>query len=357
MKESTSPVFFSNSVDDVIEHFSAADSSKIFLLADTNTLGHCWPVLAGSLPKVRDSIEILEVPPGEDSKCLEVAAQLWATLTELKADRQSIMINLGGGMITDLGGFVASTFKRGIPFYNFPTSVLGQVDAAIGGKTGIDLGSLKNQIGTYAAAQSTFVCTEFLSTLPQNEINNGFAEIIKHGLIADSDFFQKLESLESLLPEIVVELVEEAARIKIQISESDPLEKGERKKLNFGHTFGHAVESLFLENEPTLSHGEAVAIGIIFETLLSKKKLHLSDEESKRIEKVVSRFFETPLKKSLNKEIVWANMQHDKKNKSGQVNCTLLKKIGEAQVDNELSKEDFETVWSQFESFQKWISE
>jgi 3-dehydroquinate synthase len=357
MTKPPTSVFFSKQVSDVVKNLSLGRFSKIFLLADTNTLENCWPLLAGHLPEFREEVEILEVPPGEGSKCIEVATQLWATLIELGADRQSVLINLGGGMITDLGGFIASTYKRGIALYNIPTSVLGQVDAAIGGKTGIDLGALKNQIGTFASPESTIISTEFLSTLPDRELRSGLSEMIKHGLIGSSLLFEQTEELGELTPETVSSLIEEAARVKMVIAENDPLEKGERKKLNFGHTFGHAIESISLESQEPLTHGEAVAVGMMLESLLSKEKLYLSDAESKRIEKALVKFFPGPLKKKFERQVVWSIMQHDKKNVSGKVNCTLLKSIGTASIDNEISEKEFKNVWSQFENFQKWISE
>lgn len=356
MEQISNQTYFLDNLQQLDKVLSPLNATSIFVLTDSNTLEHCLPSLANATPDLRDRMEILEVPPGEESKCIEVATQLWSSLIELGADRKSVLINLGGGVVTDLGGFVASTFKRGVRFYNVPTSLMAQVDAAIGGKTGIDLGSLKNQVGTFALSEKTLICAEFLETLPRTEFENGFSEVIKHALIVPSGLWPKLQRVEAASFENIRTLVKEAADIKIKIADADPTELGERKKLNFGHTVGHAVESICHKSTEPLQHGQAVAIGMLVEVFLSKKLTRLAVDDAKMIEQLLLKHYANSLRKGFSEKQVWEIMQHDKKNELGKVNCTLLNAIGSSQTDCEISKEDFTEAWEQYESFQKWIN-
>ncbi|MGZ5196974.1 MAG: 3-dehydroquinate synthase, partial [Kaistella sp.] len=242
--------------------------SKIIVLVDENTHEYCLPVLLGNL-ETEIPFEIIEIEAGEDLKTIEIATQLWEILSDFEADRKALMINLGGGVITDMGGFVASTYKRGIRFINLPTTLLGMCDASIGGKTGIDHNFLKNIIGTFAVPEQIFVFPEYLKTLPFPELRSGFAEMLKHGLIADEKHWNDLISIQELSAENIFPFIETSMKIKQNIVEQDFREQHLRKTLNFGHTVGHALESLFLQQAKPIPHGEAVVLGMIIETRLS----------------------------------------------------------------------------------------
>ena len=222
--------------------------SKIFILVDTNTHDYCLPKFQERIESGEIAIEVMEMPNGEEHKSIDICTGVWEALSEYNADRKSLLINLGGGVVTDLGGFVASTYMRGITYINIPTSLLAMVDASVGGKTGVDLGSLKNQVGVINEGVMVGVDTSFLDTLPQNEMISGFAEMLKHGLIYDEAYWNTLTHLENLDLSDLDGLIYDSIIIKNTIVTSDPTEQGLRKILNFGHTLGHAIESYFLEN-------------------------------------------------------------------------------------------------------------
>ena len=253
--------------------------SKIFILVDENTRFHCLPELL-SRSTFLTHAAILEIPSGEEHKSIETAVHLWKDLMQNCAGRHSLLVNLGGGVISDLGGFVASTYHRGIPYVNIPTTLMAQVDAAIGGKTGLNIGGVKNQAGTLCLPKAVFICNGFLKTLEKTDIANGFAEIIKYALIGDPVMWDKIKRLplNDLLfkmpsgDAVLTELTERSIKIKHDIVEQDFREKNVRKVLNFGHTFGHALETLSMRDGNTpLSHGQAVAMGMLFEGRLSFK--------------------------------------------------------------------------------------
>src|SRR5690606_6530503 len=229
--------------------------STIFVLTDYNTNEHCSPVFLSELAS-HAAIEIIVIEAGEEQKNISTCLELWNILIELKADRKSLLIGLGGGMITDISGFVASVFKRGIDFVNVPTSLLGMVDASLGGKNGVDLGSLKNQIGTITNAQRGLIDFHFLDTLPNEEIRSGYAEMLKHGLIQDKNYWKKLADFQNIDLTELDKLIIRSVEIKTKITSEDLNENGIRKALNFGHTLGHAIESYCLENseKQTLLH-------------------------------------------------------------------------------------------------------
>lgn len=245
--------------------------SKLFILVDETTNEFCLPKLLPLL-EVEIPIEIIEIEAGEEMKNISTCVEIWSILADLGADRKSALLNLGGGVITDLGGFVASTFKRGIDFINIPTTLLGMVDAAIGGKNGVDLGALKNQIGVINAPKLVLIDTDFLETLPQNHMKSGLAEMLKHGLIFDKTYWNQFKDLKDLNFDDLDQLIHRSVEIKNEIVCQDPTETGVRKALNFGHTLGHAIESHFLETPTLLLHGEAIAIGMVLESYISRKK-------------------------------------------------------------------------------------
>jgi 3-dehydroquinate synthase len=299
------------------------------------------------------TIEIIEIEPGESEKNITTCVEIWSILTELGADRKSVLINLGGGVITDIGGFVASTFKRGIDFINIPTTLLAMVDASIGGKNGVDLGNLKNQIGVINSPKMVLVDTVYLNTLPQNEMRSGLAEMLKHGLIADANYWGEFKDLsQSDFADFDV-LIHRSIEIKNEIVTQDPTENGIRKALNFGHTLGHAIESYFLENENknSLLHGEAIAVGMILESYISWQKKLISETEYDEIKKVIAAIFEKIPFEENDIQPILDLLIHDKKNEYGKIQFSLLDGIGaitiNQEVDNKLIIKSFEDYKSQ----------
>ncbi|MDC3305618.1 3-dehydroquinate synthase [Flavobacteriales bacterium] len=296
--------------------------SKVAILVDENTKRNCLY----KLPKF-DNCTIIEIKSGEEHKNITTCSFIWEELTNNHFDRKSLLINLGGGVIGDMGGFCASTYKRGIDFIQIPTTLLAMVDASIGGKLGIDFNGLKNQIGLFNNPKSVLINSEFLNTLSDNELKSGFAEVVKHALIADNNLWNKIIST-SFNDLIWEEIIETSIKIKNKIVASDPFEKGERKKLNFGHTFGHAIESYYLEKGTPILHGEAVFIGMILETELSP----ISKEDKNEIKNYILSNFN--LAHTPNKSNLLPFLMNDKKNSQGKINFSLLNKIGDCSVDN-----------------------
>jgi 3-dehydroquinate synthase len=258
---------------------------------------------------------------------------------DFEADRKSLMINLGGGVITDMGGFVASTYKRGIDFVNIPTTLLSQVDASVGGKTGIDIDNVKNMVGTFTLPKAVFIEHEFLNTLSERESLSGFAEVIKHGLIADKAYYQTLKNsnFKQLDPAIVLRSVE----IKNQVVTEDPKEQNLRKILNFGHTIGHAVESYALNHDQKpLTHGEAIAIGMICEAFLSQRYNHLEEAELKDITSYITSLYPKYTIAQDSFETLLKLMQSDKKNEHGQILFSLLDHIGHCEYNCRVTEKD-----------------
>ncbi len=314
--------------------------SGIFILTDINTKKYCLPVFLEKLT-TKKAIEVLVIPSGETHKNIDTCLQLWNELSQKGADRKSLMINLGGGAVTDLGGFVACTFKRGIEFINIPTSLLAMVDASVGGKNGVDLGPIKNQIGVIKDPYSVFIDTIFLKTLPGAEITSGFAEMLKHGLITSEDYWDRIQEFDLTRPVEACELIWESVGIKDNVVTVDPLEYGLRKMLNYGHTLGHAIESYFLESseKETLLHGEAIAVGMILATYISSELVAFPKEKLRKVTETIFSHFP---KISFNKEDINAItmlLKYDKKNSNGKVYFVLLKDIGVRKIDCEVSNE------------------
>jgi len=317
--------------------------SSLFILVDQNTMEHCYPKFIPNLV-CNVPIEVIEIEAGEIHKNIETCSGVWHAMTDLNADRKSLLITLGGGVITDLGGFVAATYKRGIDFINIPTTLLSMVDASVGGKTGVDLGVLKNQVGLFANPAMVLVDTHYLETVSTREIKSGMAEIIKYGLTYDVALFDQIKENNKLKIE---DLIHRSIEIKNEVVLKDPKENNLRKILNFGHTIGHAVESFHLEssNKETLTHGEAIAIGMICEAFISFKLLNFPVEKLTQIkDTILSLYDRTALLKEDFSEIMLL-LKHDKKNVSGQVNFVLLRDFEDFQLDckvtNELIIESF----------------
>ena len=317
-----------------LREFSPGTDSS-FILTDKKTRSCCLDLLTSFVPALKTA-EVLEIPAGEKNKSLKTAEHLWNELAGKSASRHSLLINLGGGVITDLGGFVASTFNRGIPFIHIPTSLLGMVDAAIGGKTGINLGDIKNQVGTFHLPDAIFIYPGFLGTLDAEGLLSGFAEIIKTALVADIRLWKTLESirLQDLLKKrqdeaIWEELVSASVAIKCRIVEQDFRDKNLREILNFGHTIGHAFESISLQKERKfLSHGHAVALGMICESHLSTLKTGLDTKEKEAIVRMIFPDYEYYPLHNEDIDFMMDFIGHDKKRRGSGLRFSLLRSPG-----------------------------
>jgi 3-dehydroquinate synthase len=327
------PIFFNDSLTELANFVKQGNYSHFFILTDENTAQHCLPLVKVKLGDLTH-YDLIEINAGEESKDIDFCIGIWKLLIDFGADRKSLMINLGGGVISDLGGFAASTFKRGIDFVHVPTTLLSQVDASVGGKTGIDIDSIKNIIGTFTQPKAVFIHDEFLNTLPDRQILSGLAEMLKHGLICDAVYWSQLKNSDLEKPS--AELIYRSVEIKNEVVIEDPKETGIRKSLNFGHTVGHAVETYSLLNDSgsSLSHGEAIAIGMICEAWLSHKKIGLSSEALTEITDVITALYPKYFIEEAANDQLYALMLKDKKNQSGKINCTLLKQIGQYSIDN-----------------------
>ncbi len=317
--------------------------SQIYLLTDNNCIEKCYPKIKAVFS---NGLKIHILHSGEENKSIESLKLIWDFLIENKADRNSLLINLGGGLVTDIGGFAASTFKRGIDFVNIPTTLLAQIDASVGGKTGINYNGLKNEIGVINQAKKVLIHSDFLNTLEDDEFLSGFAEMIKHALIFDKSHFEELKlfyynDFKDRNTQNISTLVKKSVKIKEHFVENDVNDKGIRQTLNFGHTFGHAFESLFYKDiTKSIKHGEAVAFGMICELYFSKKKLSFPEKDLKLISKYINDIYGSLIILEENFETIYNYMLHDKKNISGEIKCVLLKEIGNSEINNVLNKED-----------------
>ena len=305
--------------------------SQHLILVDNNTAEHCLPIIAEYLSDL--PFKVITIPPGEAHKNIQTCQEIWSSLMNNQADRNALVLNLGGGVIGDMGGFCAGTFKRGIDFIQIPTTLLSQVDASVGGKLGIDFAEIKNSIGLFRNPGAVFIDPVFLKTLPKREIASGFAEIIKHCLIADQDQWNRIQSVRNLEQVDWTALIAHSVLIKKQIVESDPFEKGIRKALNFGHTIGHAIESFFLSSETPLLHGEAIALGMICEAHIAHQQQGLAQQELEQIVAFIKTLYPQPaIPKDSFQELVRL-MRNDKKNTGNKINFSLIQPIGQVHVN------------------------
>lgn len=320
-------VYFEEKLQSLYPFIQDRKYSQILVLVDRNTNDHCLPILQEALSGEID-YDIIEVDPGEENKNIDFCIGVWKTMLDFGADRNALMINLGGGVVTDMGGFAASTYKRGIDFIHIPTTLLSQVDASVGGKTGIDLDNIKNIVGTFTQPQAVFVSAVFLESLDERQLLSGFAEIVKHGLIRDRELYARCK-LMNTGESIAAEIIHRSVAIKNEVIVQDPTEKGLRKILNFGHTIGHAVEGYSLYNdEQPLLHGEAIAIGMICEAYLSSKLSGLSENERQDIVDYLSAIYPYyTIPGHINEELIQI-MRNDKKNESRKIGFALLETIG-----------------------------
>ena len=335
------PIYFNeNGYEALNLYLKESKYSNLFIIVDSATNEVCLPKF---LPYLESdlTIEIVEFEAGEPNKNIETCVQIWNVLTELGADRKSLVINLGGGVVTDLGGFVASTFKRGMDFIHIPTTLLSMVDASVGGKNGVDLGNLKNQIGVINVPKMVLIDTQYLETLPKNEMRSGLAEMLKHGLIYDKIYWEKFLDLKAIDYADFDELIYRSVEIKNEIVLQDPTEKNIRKALNFGHTLGHAIESYFLENEnkKTLLHGEAIAIGMILESYVSLEKGLLNSGEYQEIKATIKAIYDDVVFDENDIEPILELLIHDKKNEYGNIQFALIEGIGKIKINQSVENE------------------
>ncbi len=342
------PIHFDNSINELVKFIRQGKYSRFFILTDEHTSVHCLPALTDLLND-DDNYDLIEINAGEESKDIDFCIGIWKMLIDFAADRQSLLVNLGGGVISDMGGFVASTFKRGIDFVHVPTTLLSQVDASVGGKTGIDINSIKNIIGTFTQPKAVFIAYDFLKTLPARQILSGLAEMLKHGLIADVDYWNALKNSDLSLPS--AELIYRSVEIKNKVVLEDPTERGLRKCLNFGHTVGHAVETnSLLHDKRPLTHGEAIAIGMICESYLANKKAGLTHSELAEIVAVIGKLYPKYDLAKAKYDDLCAIMLKDKKNQNGKINCTLLGGIGKCSLDHICTNEELKDALSYYAS-------
>ncbi len=305
--------------------------TRYYILCDEHTFEYCLPTLLFHSPLLNEA-EIIELESGEDKKTLETCFQIWGALTDTGADKKSLIINLGGGVICDLGGFIASTFKRGVDCINIPSTLLSMVDASVGGKTGVDFEGIKNHIGTTSEPKGIFVIPEFLETLSERQIKNGYAEVIKIALIADADFWKELKKLKKTKDFCSENIITKAIELKNVIVKKDLHEKNLRKSLNFGHNIGHALESALINQKKDVLHGESVAAGMLMESMIAHKLKRISAKDLKEITSYIRSVYK-PIK--ISKETETQLLQyilHDKKNEGTNLCFALPKEIGKYEL-------------------------
>ncbi len=312
---------------------------NLFVLCDTHTRELSLPLMAELLPH---STRYIDIEAGDTHKTLEALAHVWDELSRHGASRKSLLVNLGGGMVTDLGGFAAACFKRGIRFINMPTTLLGAVDAAVGGKTGINFNGLKNEIGAFRPADTVIISTRFFHTLPHEELLSGYAEMLKHALIDSPESYRALLDFDLAAPDWdrLLRLLEESVQVKQRIVAQDPLETGIRKALNLGHTVGHAFESLSHHRGTPIPHGYAVAWGLVCELLLSHHYLQFPSDLITGLAQYIYRHYGAFAITCKDYETLYELMTHDKKNEAGHINFTLLQAIGHPIIDQHADKEE-----------------
>ena len=328
-------------------------TDKLFLVMDQNSERFCLPLLCDIL--CIEKFKKVVIPAGEDHKSLSSVEKIWLFLSQNGADRKSLVVNLGGGMVTDLGSFAASTFKRGVEFVNIPTTLLSQVDASVGGKTGFNFNGLKNEIGVINQPLQVFIDTRFLVTMDHANFISGFAEMIKHGLIHSQDHLAELQKFDLKYPDYTVlqGMIARSVMIKEYFVHKDPNEKNIRKALNFGHTVGHAFESLSLKHQSFLLHGHAVAFGMLVELYLSHQKCGFADGVMHDLSSwILSVYGNFHIEKD-EYETLYELMGHDKKNEGKRINFTLLTSVGEVEINQNCSKEQVYEALDYFRELNK----
>lgn len=317
---------------------------RLFVLMDTTTERLCWPVVSGHA--CMHGAQTITIPPTDEAKTLETLSTVWTALQRGGASRHSLLVNLGGGMVTDLGGFAAGTFKRGMAYVNIPTTLLSQVDASVGGKTGINFGGLKNEVGMFNCAGSVILSSAFLRTLDSANLMSGYAEMLKHGLLSTSCELDHLLAFDITEPDygVLQGLVAKSVGIKERVVEQDPTEQGIRKALNLGHTAGHALESLALQEGRTVLHGYAVAWGLVMELYLSVRKCGFPSMELHRLAAYVREHYGRFHYECKHYDRLYELMCHDKKNEGGHINFTLLGGVGDIRINQVATRKEIEEM-------------
>lgn len=325
---------------DLVNAISECEHDRIFVLTDETTQQLCWPKIK-NFKALKNSTPII-IKATDTHKNLDTLSQVWQALSNGGATRHSLMINLGGGMVTDLGGFAASTFKRGIDFINIPTTLLAMVDASVGGKTGINFGGLKNEIGVFSDSRFVIINTQFLDTLDHDNICSGYAEMLKHGLISDERTWAELMTFDLDNPDLsqLQRMVAESIKVKERIVEADPHEHGIRKALNLGHTMGHAFESFAMRRGTPILHGYAVAYGLISELYMSARKTAFPTDRMHQTVRFIRENYGTINITCDDYPTLIELMHHDKKNTSGIINFTLLGNVGDIRINQTANEEE-----------------
>jgi 3-dehydroquinate synthase len=330
---------------DLAQFLSSAGYSRVVVIADEHTKALCYPRIAAGLPPH----DVIVIPPGEEQKTINTCVTIWDRMTALHLDRHAVAIILGGGVLGDMGGFCAATYKRGIDFILVPTTLLSLVDASIGGKLGVDFNDFKNHIGVFQQPVLTLLFSGFLTTLPEGELRSGYAEVVKHTLISDRSMWEVISG-RLLNEQNWEELIRHSVAFKAGVTMEDPREKGLRKVLNAGHTIGHALESHFLSESKRILHGEAIAVGLVAEGWIARQKNMLTEEELRSIMSHIRRVFgKIELTRDQIKRISTLARQ-DKKNRDNKILCVLLKGIGSAVWDVEISVDDVNDALSFYEA-------
>lgn len=348
-----SEIFFTQEIEkNLSEIIEGYKPGKVFLVQEEMVGKACFPLIQDFVAK--KGIKVFTIPAGEQNKKIESVATIWEFLSNNGADRKSLQINLGGGMLTDLAGFAASTFKRGFDFVNIPTTLLSQVDASVGGKTGINFNGLKNEVGTFREPKTVLIYVDFLKTIDHENFVSGYAEMIKHGLIKSPGHLAELKEFDVDTPDLrkLEEMIRHSVEIKKYFVEADPTEKGIRKALNFGHTVGHAFESFAMKKHRPILHGYAVAYGMTAELFLSLLKTGFPEKELNDLAGWLKKIFGKFEFGSADFDELYGLMTHDKKNESGQVNFTLMPKAGEVAIDKVCSKEEIFEALDFYQSIQ-----
>ena len=337
-------VISQNLAEELKAALSEVDYDRVFVLTDETTRQLCWP-LVSQFACLQHAI-VVTIGAGDVNKNMASLAHVWEALQQGGATRHSCMVNLGGGMVTDLGGFAASTFKRGIDFINIPTTLLAMVDASVGGKTGVNFGGLKNEVGVFANSKVVFLSTQFLSTLDVDNIKSGYAEMLKHGLISNNEMWAELLNFNLANPDFVQlqRMLADSVAVKQRIVEEDPLEHGLRKALNVGHTMGHAFESFAMRSGRPILHGHAVAYGMVAELYLSATKVGFPTEKLRQTVRFIHENYGRFNFTCDDYPALLELMTHDKKNTAGIINFTLLGDVGDLKINQTATKAEIEAA-------------
>ena len=345
-------LIFTNRPAEALDNLLADNTyNRIFVIADENSAKLALPKLGAS--KIIADAKVIDIPAGDINKGLDSVSKIWSELGNNGASRRSLVINVGGGMVTDLGGFAASTFKRGIDFINVPTTLLGAVDAAVGGKTGINFNGLKNEIGVFNETSAVVISTIFYDTLPLYELKSGFAEMLKHALLSNEDSLNKLlkYDFESHGYDTLLALLKESVEVKRKVVLEDPHEKGIRRALNLGHTAGHAFESLAMQRKAPVAHGYAVAWGLVAELTISNMQTSFDSKILTRMANFIYEQYGAFRITCDDYDTILELMRHDKKSNAGELNFTLLKAVGIVKIDYTITADEVKNALDIYRDF------